>query len=237
MSTLLLSLAPVFILLAYVYFRDKYEKEPIGLIVRGLVAGAFIILPVALVEKGLILLFPSLTTLSNAFFQGYVVAGATEELFKFAAVYLLFWRNQNFNEKFDGIVYAVAVSLGFAAIENIMYVYRGSMEVGIGRAFTAVPAHTLFGVIMGYYLGLAKFVPELKTNLLWKAILFPWFFHGTYDFLILSGKPLLMVGFIPLLFFLWRTGLRRMKFLSDSSVFRSTPPPPPGPYQDEQSGT
>lgn len=235
MILLLLSLAPVFILLSYVYFRDKYEKEPIDLILRGLLAGAVILFPVAFLEHGISALLPGLTGIMKAAFDGFVVAGATEESAKFLLLFLLFWRNRNFNERYDGIVYAVSVSLGFAAIENIFYVFDGSLSVGFLRALTAVPGHTLFGVLMGYYFGLAKFQPEQKEEFLWKAFTIPWLFHGTYDFLVLSGHPLLVLGFIPFLFILWRIGLKRMKQHSDASLFRNTPPPPPGPYQDEKN--
>ncbi len=233
-TLLILSLAPVFILLAYVYFRDKYEKEPFGLILRGFIAGALILFPAAFLEQALMKIFPGLQGIAKGAWEGFVVAGATEEAFKYAILFLLFWRNQNFNERFDGIVYAVAVSLGFAAIENIFYVFEGSYSVGLMRAVTAVPAHTLFGIMMGYYLGLAKFIPEREAEFLWKAFTIPWLFHGTYDFLILSGQPLLILGFIPFLIIIWRIGLKRMKLHSEASLFRKIPPPPPGQYPHDQ---
>jgi RsiW-degrading membrane proteinase PrsW (M82 family) len=230
MTLLLLSLAPVFILLAYVYFRDKYEKEPLGLLLKGFIAGVIILFPVAFLEQKLMTLFPELSGLGKAAYEGFIVAGTSEEFFKFAVLYLIFWRNRNFNEKFDGIVYAVSVSLGFAAIENVFYVFEGSYSVGFLRAVTAVPAHTLFGIMMGYFLGLAKFIPERKEEFLWKAVMIPILFHGSYDFFVLSGHPLLVLLFIPLLIVMWRIGLRRMKQHVDASVFRNQPPPPPGPY-------
>ncbi len=228
MTLLILSLAPVFLLMAYVYFRDKYEKEPIGLILRGMMAGVLVIFPVVAVERALEYLAPGLSQTGDAAYKGFVVAGATEELFKFLILYLLFWRNRNFNERYDGIVYAVAVSLGFAAVENVIYVTESSVRVGLLRAVTAIPGHTLFGILMGYYLGLAKFIPSRKSEFLQKAFIVPWLFHGMYDFLILSKQPVLILAFIPFLLILWRTGLRRMKQHVDASIFRNTPPPPPG---------
>jgi len=233
MTLLIISLAPVFLLLAYIYFRDRYEKEPIGLLIRGFIAGAVILFPVAWIEGQLVRIAPDLNPIGTAVYQGFVVAGATEELFKFIALYLLFWRNRNFNERFDGIVYAVSVSLGFAAIENIQYVYEGSYKVGLMRAVTAVPAHMLFGIMMGYYLGLARFIPSRKSFYILLAVLAPWAFHGTYDFLILSGRPLLLLGFIPFLIIMWRVGLKRLRQHELTSLFRKTPPPPPGPETNE----
>jgi protease PrsW len=217
MTLLTIALAPVLIILVYIYFRDKYEKEPIGLLLKGLFAGILITVPIAFSEK--ILSFPvqQFSGLSNAAYQSFIIAGLTEESFKFLAVFLLFWRNREFNERFDGIVYAVFVSLGFAAVENIMYVFDSGMETGIIRALTAVPAHALFGITMGYYIGMAKFIPEQKPVLLVKALLYPIILHGIYNFLLLSAHPVLLLLFIPYLIYLWRGGSKKMKRLTAES--------------------
>lgn len=211
MVLLILALAPVAIILSYIYFRDKYEKEPLGLVLRGLLAGAVILFPVAVIEMGLARLPVNWGQIPVALYTGFIVAGATEELFKFLMVRLLFLRNRNFNERYDGIVYAVAVSLGFAAVENVMYVYEGGLQAGLLRAFTAVPAHAFFGVVMGYYFGLARFIPGSRGKNLLKAFTIPWFLHGLYDFLLLSQNPWLLVSFVPLMIILWRMGANRIK--------------------------
>ena len=98
-------------------------------------------------------------------------------------------RNNEFNEPFDGIVYAVMVSMGFAALENILYTFQYGYGVGVTRAFTAVPAHATFGIIMGYFMGKAKFSKNrIKLNLL--GLLLATLFHGSYDFF-------LFINFIP----------------------------------------
>ena len=98
-------------------------------------------------------------------------------------------KNNEFNEPFDGIVYAVMVSMGFAALENILYTFQYGFGVGVTRAFTAVPAHATFGIIMGYFMGKAKFSNNrIKLNLL--GLLFATLFHGSYDFF-------LFINFIP----------------------------------------
>lgn len=221
MYILLLALAPALLLMIYVYFRDKYEKEPIKLILKGILLGAVIIFPVGLVENWVIVFGQNLGKIGKAAWDGFIVAGATEEAFKYLAVIILIWRNRNFNEKFDGIVYAVSVSLGFAAIENLFYVFSNSnsLQVGLLRAFTAVPAHTIFGIVMGFYLGLAKFSIQERKKWLTRAFLLPWLLHGIYDFLIMSGHPVLLLAFIPFLFYLYRIGLKRMKELNTQSAF------------------
>lgn len=219
MNLLILSLAPVFIIAGYVYMRDKYEREPVSLLLKGLFLGAIITLPVVFMESLLSLITFENTVIMKAFYNGFVVAGFTEELWKLGAVYLLIWRNPEFNERFDGIVYAVFVSLGFAAVENILYVLDGGTHVALSRALTAVPAHALFGVMMGYYLALAKFNPDDKTSNLLKALVVPIMFHGFYDFILMTGFNWLLLVFLPFVIYLWTTGLKRMKLLSDGSRF------------------
>jgi RsiW-degrading membrane proteinase PrsW (M82 family) len=220
MVLLLASLAPVFIILFYIYFRDKYEKEPFGLLVKSVIAGVLIVLPVFFAERLLMALMPPLGKVGTAAYQAFVVAGATEEAFKFLAIYLLVWRNPSFNEKFDGIVYSVFVSLGFAAVENVLYVMDGGMQTAMVRALTAVPAHALFGVTMGYYLGIARMYDELKKAYLLRALLFPILLHGIYDFILMVEIGWLLLLFIPYVIGLYVLGMKKMKLLSEASVFK-----------------
>ena len=222
MSLLIISIAPVFIILFYVYFRDKYEKEPISLIIKGLILGSVIVLPIMLVEQFFMQMAPLFTGYGRAAYTAFVVAAFTEEFFKMAAVYLLIWKNPEFNEKFDGIVYAVCVSLGFALVENIMYVFGNGITTGYVRAITAVPAHAIFGVVMGYYLGQAKFsfLGLNKKQLLTRALAVPILFHGIYDFLLMTQNLVMLVIFVPFVIFLYRRGFRRMREHSEDSIFK-----------------
>ena len=96
----------------------------------------------------------------------------------------------------------------------------GGTGVGLARAFTAVPAHALFGVIMGYHVGIARFYPREKTKRLLLALILPWLLHGVYDFILMSGHPYLLFAFIPYLIILWIFGFRRMRDLSNRSIYR-----------------
>lgn len=219
MNLLIIALGPVFIIAGYVYFRDKYEREPISLLLKSLFMGVIITLPVLLMESALSLFGFAESSLLEAFYNGFIVAGFSEELWKLIAVYVLVWRSPEFNERFDGIVYAVFVSLGFAGVENVLYVIDGGAGVALSRAITAVPAHALFGVMMGYYLALAKFTPDKKRENLWKALLIPVIFHGFYDFILMTGYNWLLFIFVPFVMYLWYTGFKRMQVLSDNSRF------------------
>ncbi len=221
MNLLLVSLAPVFVIGLYVYFRDKYEKEPLRLLLFALLAGGLTVIPVFFTEfflEGFSGMFPGY---GQAVWKAFVVAGFTEEMFKFLALYLLIWKSPAFNEKFDGIVYAVFISLGFAAVENVLYVFEGGYNVGLSRALTAVPAHAVFGVTMGFYFGMARFYEKEQAKLKQKALFYPLLLHGFYDFILFTGIEWLFVVFVGFLVYLYISGLTRMKKLSDSSIYRT----------------
>ncbi|HJX71193.1 MAG TPA: PrsW family glutamic-type intramembrane protease [Bacteroidales bacterium] len=216
MDLVFLALAPVFIIGFYIYYRDKYEKEPLGIIFKALFAGILISFPIMFAESFLSSFAESFGMYRSAY-DAFVVAAFTEEAFKFIALYLLFWKNSNFNEKFDGLVYAVFISLGFAGFENMLYVLKGGTQVGWIRTFTAVPLHALGGAVMGYYFGIAKFFPAFKNKYLRLSFLMPFLLHGIYDFILMAGHPVLLTCFFPFIIFLWVTGFKKMKTLSQTT--------------------
>lgn len=221
MDLLLISLAPVAIIAGYVWFRDKYEREPLCMLVWALLAGALITLPVVVAEQLISAAGAGLYGMAGVAWQAFAVAAFTEELFKFAALYLLIWRSPEFNDKFDGIVYATFVSLGFAGVENVLYVLEGGWTTGLMRAWTAVPAHAIFGVTMGFYFGMARFYPQKQQQLKLKAWWMPFLLHGIYDFILMTGIQWLWILFLAFVGFLYLSGWRRMKTLSDQSFYRT----------------
>ncbi|MCG8701935.1 MAG: PrsW family glutamic-type intramembrane protease [Bacteroidales bacterium] len=221
MYLLILAIAPVLIIAAYIYYRDKYEREPIRMLLIALAVGMLTPLPIIIIENALVKFTPNSSQMIQGFYHAFVVAGFSEELFKYIALFLLIWKNKNFNEKFDGIVYATFISLGFAAVENVMYVLKSGEQTAMLRAITAVPAHALFGVSMGYYFGLAKFYPSKRVFYLSRSLIEPIILHGIYDFIIMSGNFKLAGLFVPYIIYLWFIGLSRMKSLSDQSIYRN----------------
>ncbi len=214
MDLILIALAPVFIIGFYIYYRDKYEKEPLSLLVKALLAGVIICFPVIFVENFLSY-FSQFFGTYRSVYDAFIVAAFTEEGFKFLALWLLFWKSSDFNEKFDGLVYAVFISLGFAAFENTLYVLKGGAQVGWIRAFTAVPLHALVGSVMGYYFGIAKFFPAYKIKYLRLSFFLPFLLHGIYDAILMAQHPVLLIFFIPFIIYLWITGFKKMKTLTD----------------------
>lgn len=223
---LITALLPVVILLFFVYRKDQYNKEPIGKLVLTFFVGCISVVPAGLMEQFLSAYKPE-QTLVAALFDGYVVAGLSEELWKLLLLMLVIWRSRHFDEYFDGIVYATYLSLGFACVENVMYVFGSTdpMSTAFMRGLLAVPAHFLFAVTMGYYLSIAKFDPEKRPLHLMKALLYPVLLHGTYDALLmvndaLGGNAALVSGVLTIIFIyfdvkLWRWGLRRIKRLQE----------------------
>lgn len=158
--------------------------------------------------------------IGNAFANAFLVAALCEEAFKLLAVYILIWKNPNFNERFDGIVYAVFVSLGFALVENILYVFSNGMSTGIARAFTAVPAHAMFGIMMGYYLGLSRFSAKKRVRYFILAFLIPFFLHGLYDFILMVNIAWVLTLFFPFLIYMMYKTNGKMTELKNNSVFK-----------------
>jgi RsiW-degrading membrane proteinase PrsW (M82 family) len=150
-----IAVLPVLVLAFVVYRQDKYEKEPLGKLIKAFIFGALAIIPAGLMESILIRFVPPIPIVSGAY-TGFVVAGCSEELCKLLLLRWAIWKSREFNEYFDGIVYATFVSLGFACFENLGYVlgqevFAEAMATGTMRAFLSVPGHFLFGVMMGYY--------------------------------------------------------------------------------------
>ncbi len=232
MLLIALSVIPVIAILIYIYYRDKYEKEPLGLLLKAFSGGVLSAIATLIVLAPFDdTLIPAGSLILAAFFKAFVWAAIPEELFKFLFLYWIIWKNRNFNEYYDGIVYAVFVSLGFACLENILYVTEHGVGVGIMRGVLAVPAHALFGVIMGFFLSLARFSHTNTIINLSRSIIYAILAHGIYDFLIFwfagsaSETPLLalllIVVFISFVIFLWRTGFRKIKQHVELSVFRT----------------
>ena len=203
MNLLLVAVAPVLIIIFYIYFKDKYEKEPKRLLLYNFLLGAIvsiIITSILYYAFEIVLPLPNKTSIFQQFIKAFFVVGLIEEFSKYIIIRYFAQPNKAFNEPFDGIVYSVMVSMGFAATENIFYVLEGGYTTALGRAFTAVPAHATFGILMGYFMGKAKFSNNrMVLNL--SGLLLAIIFHGAYDFfLFINFIPGIWVGALVSLF-------------------------------------
>ncbi len=192
MKLFLMAVAPALVIMVYIYLKDKHEKEPKQLLLYNFLAGAVVSIFVTTILYLLFeMFFPAFLEKSilDQFVKAFLMVGLIEEFSKYIIVRYYAQPKKAFNEPFDGIVYAVMVSMGFAVTENLFYVFQYGMPTAITRAFTAVPAHATFGVLMGYFMGKAKFSNNKKRmNLL--GLLLAIIFHGAYDFF-------LFIPFVP----------------------------------------
>ena len=220
MNLLALALAPGIAICIFIYMKDKYNREPIGVLLVSFVLGMFAVVPALLLQlsSGI-----SPESLAGKTFQAvaiftYGIVALSEEGSKYVMLRLFAWRRKSFDEPFDGIVYAVMVGMGFATLENIGYVLQHGMGTGIMRMFLSVPAHASFAVLMGYYLGLAKFSSGNKASYLLLALFWPVVFHGTFDYFLFTGNTLLHVCGALVSFFvaiqLSKIAIRRQQELS-----------------------
>jgi RsiW-degrading membrane proteinase PrsW (M82 family) len=166
MNLFLLALAPGVAIMVYVYLKDKHEREPLSLLFISFlygIASTLVTLILSIPVHALIVTDES--QLYDQFINAFVKVSLIEEFSKFIFIRYILFNNRNFNEPFDGIVYAIMVSMGFATFENVLYVLDGGYATGFLRMFTAVPAHATFGILMGFYLGRAKFSKQHATPL------------------------------------------------------------------------
>ncbi len=174
--------------ICFLIFRmDKYEQEPLLALLFCFFLGMLATLPAIGIQSwsGSILVIKS-PSAAITFLSSFGVVAASEETAKCAVLLLGVFPMKFFNEPVDGIVYAVLVGMGFATVENLIYANHFGLNTTIVRAFTAVPAHFVFAIVQGYYLGLAKFNPERRLELVLLGLGMAIFLHGVYDFLILQ---------------------------------------------------
>ncbi|MCQ2546493.1 MAG: PrsW family glutamic-type intramembrane protease [Clostridia bacterium] len=187
-NLLFLALLPGILIIIYIFRMDKVEHEPRSLIIKLLIFGVISCLPAMFFETLISTGNPGLQvgTVEYAFFTAFAVAALCEEFFKFLLLRLGSWRSKNFNYRFDGIVYGVAVAVGFALFENVMYVAQGGIETAIMRGILAVPLHAFCGVFMGVFYGAAKkySIEGRKGKVINRtllALVVPMLIHGIYD--------------------------------------------------------
>lgn len=199
-SIIILAIAPALAVCGYIIHKDRFKKNPFKLVLAAFLFGAFSIFPAAIGSSlGGSFIVKEGNVINTALFAFLAVA-LSEEFAKFFFLRYILFKRKGFNEPFDGIVYAVMAGMGFAAFENIFYVTQGSYSISIMQMLTAIPAHAVFAVVMGYHVGLAKFDLTHKNELLRKGLIIPVLLHGTYTFL-------LMQNIIPALFLLAFAGL------------------------------
>ncbi len=202
---------PALVLMVWVYKSDRLERELPSMLWRLVKAGVFssLIAMVAewILEGALHLFVRNKGTLYNVILYFVIVAGS-EEISKYLLMKRNSWNHPEFNCQYDGVVYAVFVSLGFALWENISYVMNYGFTTALARAVTAIPGHACFGVFMGVFYGIAKRYEMQNEEYASKtyrrlAVIIPIILHGIYDYIATlesTGSTGYFIVFIAIMF-------------------------------------
>lgn len=219
---------PVILILLYVYHKDK-NKEPLALLIKLFLSGFLACFLVVIISDILKMIFPFMTIENKTIFEtllySFIGVALVEETCKWLMVMLVGYTQNDFDETFDILIYSVFVSLGFAFIENIIYVISiQSLRTALMRAISAVPSHACDAVFMGYFLSIAKQKAtnkrrEQEKKYMILSIIVPTLLHGFYDFLIMAnfnGSSQIFIVFVIILFLISINRLRQLSYSNKS---------------------
>ncbi|MBR3210527.1 MAG: PrsW family intramembrane metalloprotease [Bacilli bacterium] len=220
---LILAVLPVLAIMLYVYHKDG-NKEPMKLLIRLFLSGilsCFVVLTISRIMEMFLPFMNSTETFLDVLLYAFIGVAFIEELCKWFMTYIVAYHQRDFDEMYDGIVYSIFVSLGFAFFENIVYVIRtSSINTALIRAVSAVPSHACDAIFMGYYLSVAKQYSirkekELEKKNIILSLVIPIVLHGIYDFCLMSGQSIFITVFIVFIIFLYLASIKKLKRLSN----------------------
>ncbi len=217
---LIISALPVVLIGMYIYNKDR-EKEPLSMMIKLVIGGIISCFIVLYLTNILSLLIPmirasvSSQTYTELIIHAFVGVALIEELSKLIMLYNISYNDKNFDETYDMIIYSVFVSLGFALIENLLYVFGKGITIGIIRALISVPAHTCNGVFMGYFLMKAKISAINDDNIgrqknIIYALIVPTLLHGTFDYCLFTGNDYFIIFFFIFVITLFIISIRKV---------------------------
>ena len=215
---------PVIMIGLYVYLKD-INKEPKKMVAKMFFGGMVAALITVLLSLLYQALLPELDYINNKnmlvlIAHTFIEVALIEEFSKWIIVYLFSYNDKEFDELYDMIVYTVFVSLGFAWIENLLYIFgEGSIQTALVRFFISVPMHASLGILMGYFLSLSKFDSlyksdkNYKKNLL-RSIIVPILLHGIYDFCLYTKDLYILFLLLIFVVFIHIKAYKKIKLLS-----------------------
>ena len=223
-----LATLPVFLILIFVYNKDK-NKEPLSLLLELFGFGILSVFLVYAISVGLEHFIPFLEkdveimNFPEILIYSFIIVALVEEFCKWIFVYKFGYKSKDYDEKYDIIVYSVFVSLGFAFLENLLYVI-GDLSIGLGivRGLLSVPAHACNAIFMGYFLSLANLYSKqddkenAKKNII-LSILIPTLLHGIFDFCLMSNIRIMIVVFFGFVIFLYTVSLKKLDEVAQKS--------------------
>ena len=224
MFKLLIAILPVILIGMFIYFKDK-EKESKKIIFKLFMGGVFSCFPAAII--GLIFegFFPELQDMNiiHLVIYVFILVAFVEEICKFIILKKISYNNHEFDTLYDMILYSSFVALGFACFENVLYVMDSGISVGLLRAITAVPGHVCDGVLMGFYLALAKYndvIGNKKTSNKYMliSIIVPVITHGIYDFCLFFGHIIFVIIFVIFVIILYIICIKKINHVSKNDI-------------------
>lgn len=201
-----MAIAPTLALFSYFYLRRDIESEPSRLLLYAFIYGAVLTFPILFIQH----VVQEETQLTAESMWSGPLSALLEEFFKWLILFIAIYKQTKFAEPYDGILYGASVSLGFATVENILYLVSFGLQDAFLRALLPVSSHALFGVVMGYYLGRAQFTIVKEKSLLGLALLAPLVLHIIYNTLLFSQRDELLIWSVFMLC-LWLIALSRVK--------------------------
>ena len=219
MDTILLiySILPVYLIGLYIYNKDK-NKEPTNLLIKlllgGIISASITVIITLLLSLFIDIFNADFTELTgiNLFIYAFICVALIEEISKWIMLYKISYNNREYDETYDMLLYGGFIGLGFACIENIIYVLSGGLSTAILRSFTAVPMHATLGIFMGYYLDKSK--KESSKKII--SILIPILIHGTYDYCIMQGSYFIISIIILIISLIY--SIKLIKDISNKSI-------------------
>ena len=210
---IIISMLPILLLGFYIYKKDSV-KEPGTLLTKLFLAGLFASIIVIFMDVFIAISYPDLYLFNTSikfnhyltFLLVFLEIGLIEEAIKWFVIKVVAYDSPEFDQIYDIVVYSVFVALGFAFFENIFYVIGGGIKLGILRGLLSVPAHAVYGVFMGYFLGKSKLSKTKKYTFIFTvlSLLVPALLHTIYDYIILFDNSIafyILIGYMALLYF------------------------------------
>jgi len=223
---MILAIAPGLIFLFLVWRLDTIEKEPPKLLGKLVLMGFISTIPALIIEILLSKIFTGILNENTLFYliiDNFIGVAIVEEGVKYFFLKKCTWKSKEFNYLFDGIVYAVCVSMGFAILENIFYVIDNGLATAIVRAVTSIPGHGVFAIMMGHYYGMARFQAnkgngDLAKKWLIKALVVPTLVHGFYDFVLSFESAIMVLVFYVFIIGLFVYNYKKIKKVSAADI-------------------
>ncbi len=223
---LFIAVLPSIVLMYFIYKKDKVEKEPAHLLIQLFSFEVISVIWVIMAEKFLGKIndiFLGGTSLHTVF-HAFIGVALIEEFSKYLVLKKLTWKSEYFNCRFDAVVYSVFTTLGFATLENILYVFQYGFQTGIMRAVISVPAHMMFGVCMGIYYGTAKYYNTYSNKQMEKinlsyALIMPTLLHGFFDYCLFVGTNLSVAIFYLFVICMYIVSFKKIKKYSDGDFY------------------